>query len=1461
VTALFCTGSGNVCGNTSNVQVPLLTGVTLPDGSAYSMPVGNYHLSETGACPNSRRILNGQLERLELPTGGGLEWDWDVWGFPQESRHHGGVRQGNVPPGLVFTRSAGLTARRHVKRNNQTLGSWTYDQSLHQAPGTFRFTESRTEVIDPLGHRNVHFFSVYHDDFDPQTPEPPGWDRHEYGLPFTKRVSDGTSPGRFLSQEVHGSGGAHLRSIYVRYERDGPSPDNPRMASQRTVFHDDAGRRADLNLSNFDGLGNFRQAVATGNFPGVATRTTFTNWNPSGAPADSAPWVLDTYDLRQVTQGTETVMQGSETVTQEFWFRNDGFLRRTRTRRAAACGTADVIVDRIAFPNSHATSPGFLAREDIYGGDGASLPCGALSSLDLSAQPLQFRRRHTYSCGSLATSRWFRPSDDSTLSFLSVDQTIDCSTGLASSSRDISGLQTSYAFDDLGRITSEAPGAGEAGTVYIYTPESASSPAKVAIRRRAPNGTILSGGQVEFDGFGRVEREVRDLPGGGQAERTSSWTARGDLFARTEWHAPNTVTGTTSFNQIDPFGRPRRIFLPDGVQIDIGYSGEGSRSIAVPVATGISAAGEPTFTTATTTETYDRFGQLLRLTEPNGTRTSYSYAAQGNLTRVEMNDLGSPIQVRSFTYDHRGFLTSESHPELGTSVLYSDYDAMGNSRRMRRGGWDLAYTYDPAGRLTEIRERGTTRLWKEWEYATANFQAGIWSNGKLATAVRHNRVFLPGTTTEIAVPVTEDYEYSGVGGRINEVTTTVGVGAVEDNTRPVFDYDLVYDALGNVSSRTYPRCTFNFCSPKSPFRTVTGTFTEGLLSAVPGYASSITYHPNGLVSQVSHANGVLDLQEKDPTDMTRPRRLRTSGASEEFDTGVYSWDGAGNVTKMGNFRFAYDLLSRVMAGQMEVPGGGCGQELLLNTGTDSGTTTHQSCGTVRAEGTYRVGSTGNVTLRAGSRVVLGDGFSVASGGRLTLETDPSLDPEGDPTDATQTYTYDRFGNLLTMTTELEGQNPVTRTLTTNSATNRLSVATYDSSGNVMSWAGRQYRWDPFNMLTQEKPTAGNGHTFLYGPGDERIWTIDWTAGAASSNWLETWTLRDLDGTVLRQFQAAGGNNSNANWSFHRDFVYRNASLLAAHTPQGLRHFHLDHLGSPRLVTDSSGDTLEQHLYFPFGDEATDPGPDAPVLKFTGHERDDLDSGGATADLDYMHQRFFSPHLGRFLSFDPAVESASPRAPQSWNRFSYVQGNPLKYIDPTGEVISLSGLEDTDIVKLLEDLHEFTGNTYGIDDNKNLVLLEIGEGSSGTATDFLNQMIGATEVYSVNSFNGTNILFGGTPTGSREIRLDFSDFAHLDYGKVNPATFNTATTLVHELAHAALGLKDPPVDRRSDEIGPTVEFVNQIRTERGLPTRGPAYRGASRGFFGLKRGINFQGVHPRHPGRIYYVDFPKKLRNQ
>ncbi|MEM7351020.1 MAG: RHS repeat-associated core domain-containing protein, partial [Acidobacteriota bacterium] len=77
----------------------------------------------------------------------------------------------------------------------------------------------------------------------------------------------------------------------------------------------------------------------------------------------------------------------------------------------------------------------------------------------------------------------------------------------------------------------------------------------------------------------------------------------------------------------------------------------------------------------------------------------------------------------------------------------------------------------------------------------------------------------------------------------------------------------------------------------------------------------------------------------------------------------------------------------------------------------------------------------------------------------------------------------------------------------------------------------------------------------------------------------------------------------------------------------------------------------------------DASQDDRALKFTGHERDGNGSAGP-GRLDYMHARYCSPGLGRFLNVDPANAAALDR-PQTLNRYVYGQNNPTRLLDPDG----------------------------------------------------------------------------------------------------------------------------------------------------------------------------------------------------
>ena len=66
-----------------------------------------------------------------------------------------------------------------------------------------------------------------------------------------------------------------------------------------------------------------------------------------------------------------------------------------------------------------------------------------------------------------------------------------------------------------------------------------------------------------------------------------------------------------------------------------------------------------------------------------------------------------------------------------------------------------------------------------------------------------------------------------------------------------------------------------------------------------------------------------------------------------------------------------------------------------------------------------------------------------------------------------------------------------------------------------------------------------------------------------------------------------------------------------------------------------------------------------TLEFTGKERD------AETGLDYFGARYFSGAQGRFTSPDVPLADQWEKDPQSWNLYSYVRNNPLRFIDPTG----------------------------------------------------------------------------------------------------------------------------------------------------------------------------------------------------
>ena len=120
--------------------------------------------------------------------------------------------------------------------------------------------------------------------------------------------------------------------------------------------------------------------------------------------------------------------------------------------------------------------------------------------------------------------------------------------------------------------------------------------------------------------------------------------------------------------------------------------------------------------------------------------------------------------------------------------------------------------------------------------------------------------------------------------------------------------------------------------------------------------------------------------------------------------------------------------------------------------------------------------------------------------------------------------------------------------------------------------------------------------------------------------------------------------------------------------------HSDHLNTPRKLTQANGQAVWQWAYSAFGDEQ----PTTAAKRFTSEMTNPTTGATSTPEvtfnlrypgqyfdketnLHYNYFRTYAPGTGRYTQADPIGLDGG------WNRFAYVEGNPLSYTDPEGLV--------------------------------------------------------------------------------------------------------------------------------------------------------------------------------------------------
>ncbi|MBL8092343.1 MAG: RHS repeat-associated core domain-containing protein, partial [Anaerolineales bacterium] len=131
--------------------------------------------------------------------------------------------------------------------------------------------------------------------------------------------------------------------------------------------------------------------------------------------------------------------------------------------------------------------------------------------------------------------------------------------------------------------------------------------------------------------------------------------------------------------------------------------------------------------------------------------------------------------------------------------------------------------------------------------------------------------------------------------------------------------------------------------------------------------------------------------------------------------------------------------------------------------------------------------------------------------------------------------------------------------------------------------------------------------------------------------------------------------------------YYAGSQRVAMRKNGTLNFILgDHLGSTSLVTDANGTVINETKYKAWGEARYSSGAEQTKYTYTGQYSYVSDFG-----LHFYNARWYDSSLGRFAQAD----SIMPGGIQGYDRYAYVNNNPIRYTDPSGHRCAGDGDED------------------------------------------------------------------------------------------------------------------------------------------------------------------------------------------
>lgn len=659
---------------------------------------------------------------------------------------------------------------------------------------------------------------------------------------------------------------------------------------------------------------------------------------------------------------------------------------------------------------------------------------------------------------------------------------------------------------------------------------------------------------------------------------------------------------------------------------------------------------------------YDGLGRLTGLIAPDKTREHYAYDADGNL----VSHVDGAGQQTRYRYNGQG-LPVERTDAIGQSLQYRYDSALQLTELINAKGESYQLAYHAEGWLTS--ETGFDGKRTQYSYDRAGNLSATECGSQRTQLLRDALGLLQVKTTADGVV---RYAYDALG-RLTAVSA------------PQAEQRFVHDALGQLTEersayflQSLPNASRLPNAPRVPNASFVMTHAYDELgnriqTVLPNgrRIDTLRYgsgHWHGVLWQ---GKAVVDV-ERDKLHREKQRQLGSSGllATRQYDpqsrlTQLTLARGADAPAPVRERRFEYDVQGN------------------LTTIFQTGATAAGPLGKL----SYTYDPVGQ--LLAAVQPGLAEHFAFDPAGNL-VDKAPApgnvLKNYGDTE-----YDYDEQGNATSKRFRPPGRESTWSDLELQyDAENRLSHATrterqsrhraryfYDAFSRRIAKRVEEARWSNRQDVTKDQPArASSATTFFVWDGDTLAQELGWEetvtylyepdsfvplAKIASPACRQTSTVHlprvaqwDLPATRHDTELQAAIAQEQADIEAHQVSAWQRTQAAAddAASHDRITHYHCDHLGTPRELTDAQGNVVWSARYKAWGRLLHVEGEIDQPLRFQG-QYEDQETG-----LFYNRYRYYDPDASRYLNQDPAGLSGG------MNLYSYAP-NPTMWIDPLG----------------------------------------------------------------------------------------------------------------------------------------------------------------------------------------------------